>query len=79
MKQLSALEEEKRLLLNKVQELERKTLIIATELDQTTQQLILSKAAREHEVSALQFQLNTEALKYEKALKVWLFKGIFLF
>ncbi|XP_035227002.1 FYVE and coiled-coil domain-containing protein 1-like isoform X2 [Stegodyphus dumicola] len=67
---IETLRDEKKILQNKVQELEKKTLIISTELDQTTHQLILSKAAKEHEVAALQFQLNTEALKYERALKL---------
>lgn len=68
-KQICTFQNEKKLLLSKIQELEKKILMKSTELDQITQQLILSRAAKEHEVAALQFQLNTEALKYERALK----------
>ncbi|XP_054721227.1 FYVE and coiled-coil domain-containing protein 1-like [Uloborus diversus] len=64
-----SLEQEKSILQQKVEELEKKVLIISTELDNTSQQLLLIKASRENEVAALQFQLNTEALKYERALK----------
>lgn len=57
-------------LLNSTQELEKRISVLSTELEKTSQQLMLSKAAKKHEVAALNFQLNSEALKYERALKV---------
>lgn len=68
--QICILQKDNKKLLSRVQELEKRILILSSELDGTSQQLVLSKAAKDHDVAALQFQLNTEALKYERALKV---------
>lgn len=68
--QICILQKDNKQLLSRVQELEKRILILTSELDRTTQQLVLSKTAKDHDVAALQFQLNTEALKYERALKV---------
>ncbi|GBM32049.1 FYVE and coiled-coil domain-containing protein 1 [Araneus ventricosus] len=63
------LEEEKKLLQSRCQELEMKNAVILEKLHQKTQELQLTEAAKEQEVVALQFQLNSEVLKYERAIK----------
>ncbi|GIY14026.1 hypothetical protein CEXT_688992 [Caerostris extrusa] len=66
---VSKLEEEKKMLQLKCQDLEIKIVMISDEFNQKIQELKLSEAAKKQEVVALQFQLNSEVLKYESIIK----------
>ncbi|CAL1273692.1 unnamed protein product [Larinioides sclopetarius] len=68
-KLISDLKDDKRLLLSRCQELELKNAVILKKFHQKTQELRLIEAAKEQEIVALQFQLNSEVLKYERAIK----------
>lgn len=64
------LREERDALQKKFYELEKTSIMLSSQLALKTQQLKLSEGAKEQEIAALQFQLNSEILKYERALKV---------
>ncbi|GIY43633.1 hypothetical protein CDAR_271111 [Caerostris darwini] len=66
---VSKLEKEKKMLQLKCQDLEIKIVMISDEFNQKIQELKLSEAAKKQEVVALQFQLNSEVLKYESIIK----------
>ncbi|KAF8784324.1 uncharacterized protein LOC129959536 isoform X2 [Argiope bruennichi] len=63
------LDEEKKCLQLRCQELQMKNTVILENLNRKTQELQLTEAAKEQEIIALQFQLNSEILKYERAIK----------
>ncbi|KAG8201369.1 hypothetical protein JTE90_016845 [Oedothorax gibbosus] len=67
--EIRKLREEIAALETKVQELEKTSIILSSQLALKTQQLKLTETAKEQEITALQFQLNSEVLKYERALK----------
>lgn len=68
-KLLTELKEEKRILQTRCNELELQNSVLSEKLHWVTQELQLIEAAKEREVAALQFQLNSEVLKYERAIK----------
>lgn len=68
--EIRKLREEVAALETKVHELEKSSIILSSQLALKTQQLKLTETAKEQEITALQFQLNSEVLKYERALKV---------
>ncbi|GFR26553.1 FYVE and coiled-coil domain-containing protein 1, partial [Trichonephila clavata] len=68
-KLLTELKEENKILQSRCNELEFQNSVLSEKLHCVTQELQLTAEAKEREVVALQFQLNSEVLKYERAIK----------
>ncbi|GFS55141.1 FYVE and coiled-coil domain-containing protein 1 [Trichonephila inaurata madagascariensis] len=68
-KLLTEVKEEKKILQLRCNELELQNSVLSEKLHWVTQELQLTAEAKEREVVALQFQLNSEVLKYERAIK----------
>ncbi|GFU79005.1 FYVE and coiled-coil domain-containing protein 1 [Trichonephila clavipes] len=68
-KLLTELKEEKKILQSRCNELELQNSVLSEKLHWVTKELQLTAEAKEREVVALQFQLNSEVLKYERAIK----------
>ncbi|GFU28962.1 FYVE and coiled-coil domain-containing protein 1 [Nephila pilipes] len=66
---VAELKKEKKTLQTRCSDLELQNSVISEKLEWMTQELQLTAGAKEREVVALQFQLNSEVLKYERVIK----------